>query len=316
MVLGEARSPGAVRVELRRLRAPRAVEQLETETRAFWAERHSRLRIETPLPAIDLMVNGWLPYQALACRLWARSAFYQSGGAFGFRDQLQDALAFLPVDPALAREQILLHAAHQFVEGDVLHWWHPPSGRGLRTRFADDLLWLPYAAAQYIEATGDRAILTERVPFLSARTLRPGEDEAFLAPRRARVAADLYEHCCRALDRSLEVGAHGLPLFGSGDWNDGMNRVGAAGQGESVWVAQFLHAVLADWAPLAEARGERPRAERWRRHAAALRLAIEREGWDGDWYRRAYFDDGTPLGSKGNDACRIDSIVQSWSVNR
>ena len=313
MVLGEARSPGAARVELRRLRSPRAVEQLETETRAFWAERHSRLRIETPLPAIDLMVNGWLPYQALACRLWARSAFYQSGGAFGFRDQLQDALAFLPVDPALAREQILLHAAHQFVEGDVLHWWHPPSGRGLRTRFADDLLWLPYAAAQYIEATGDRAILTERVPFLSARTLRPGEDEAFLAPRRARVAADLYEHCCRALDRSLEVGAHGLPLFGSGDWNDGMNRVGREGRGESVWMAFFLCAVLEAFLPHVRDRSD-PRAERYAGHRSDLAHAAEQAGWDGEWYRRGYYDDGTPLGSRGSDECRIDALVQAWSV--
>ena len=313
MVLGEARSPRDARALARGLREPGAVERLGDETRAFWQERLSRLRIETPLASIDPLVNGWLPYQAMACRLWGRSAFYQSGGAFGFRDQLQDALAFLAVDPALVREQILLHAAHQFVEGDVLHWWHPPGGRGIRTRFADDLLWLPYAAAQYVEATGDHAILTERVPFLRARRLAPGEDEAFLAPRKAREAAVLYEHCCRALDRSLAVGAHGLPLFGTGDWNDGMNRVGREGRGESMWMAFFLCAVLDAFLPHVRERND-PRAERYARHRSDLALAAERAGWDGEWYRRGYYDDGAPLGSRESDECRIDALVQAWSV--
>jgi cyclic beta-1,2-glucan synthetase len=312
-VLGEADSLRGVGAIARSLRRPGAAVRLEEETRAFWEERLGRLRIETPLAAIDPLVNGWLPYQALACRLWGRSAFYQSGGALGFRDQLQDALAFLPVDPPLVRAQILLHAAHQFAEGDVLHWWHPPRDRGLRTRFADDRLWLPYAAAQYVAGTGDEAVLEERVPFLRARALEPGEDEAYLAPRRTGESSVLYEHCCRALDASLAVGAHGLPLFGCGDWNDGMNRVGREGRGESVWMAFFLCAVLDGFLPHVRRRGD-PRAARYERHRADLARAIEDAGWDGEWYRRGYYDDGAPLGSRASDECRIDALVQAWSV--
>ncbi|HEY3217022.1 MAG TPA: glycosyl transferase [Candidatus Eisenbacteria bacterium] len=312
-VLGRVPDTAAARALVGRLRAPGALEASLQETRGWWKSLLARARIETPVESLDRAFNGWVPYQALACRLWGRSAFYQSGGAFGFRDQLQDAGAFVVTEPKLARDQILLHAAHQFVEGDVLHWWHPPSGRGIRTRFVDDRLWLPQATVQYLEATGDDSLLDETVGFRWARALEPGEDEAFLLPEAAEPGS-IYEHCCRALDGSLGVGAHGLPLFGSGDWNDGMNRVGRGGRGESVWMAFFLFSVLAGFVPLCEARGHRGRAARYREHQQRLRAAIESAAWDGEWYRRGYYDDGTPLGSRVNDECQIDALAQAWAV--
>src|SRR5690606_34207887 len=266
--------------------------QLE-DARSSWRALLDGVRIETPSPALDLMVNGWLPYQNLSCRMYGRSAYYQSGGAFGFRDQLQDAAALLYLDPSITRRQILLHAAHQFVEGDVLHWWHPPASKGIRTRFSDDLLWLPYVTAFYIARAGDAAILDEDVRFVTARQLEPGEDEAFVFAHDARESADLYEHCCRALDRSLTRGAHGLPLMGTGDWNDGMNRVGREGSGESVWLGFFLYDILHDFIPLCEARGDIARAARYRTSRHELGEALNDGGWDGEWYRRAYYDDGS-----------------------
>ncbi len=281
----------------------------------FWRDMVTRIQVQTPEPAIDLMLNGWITYQNLGCRIWARSAFYQSGGAFGYRDQLQDAAALVVMRPELTRQQILLHAAQQFVEGDVLHWWHPaPIGRGLRTRFADDLLWLPFVTAHYIRVTGDAAILDEMIPFLTAPLLAPGEDEAYLQPQPSGEVADLYEHCCRTLERSLAVGAHGLPLMGTGDWNDGMNRIGREGRGESVWMGFFLYRILGDFIPLCAARGDDAAVARYSAHQTALAAALETSGWDGAWYRRAYDDDGLALGAADNAECRIDALAQSWAV--
>jgi N,N'-diacetylchitobiose phosphorylase len=314
-LLGECLSEQELGELVTRYRKAGAVQAALEEVTAFWSDLLSRVQVETPSPVIDLMVNGWLLYQNLACRIWARSAFYQSGGAYGYRDQLQDAAALAAIRPELTRAQSLLHAAHQLVEGDVLHWWHPaPMERGLRTRFSDDLLWLPYLVSYYVRSTGDTGVLDEQAPFLSARTLEPGEDEAYLRPEVSGETADLYRHCCRALDRSMTRGTHGLPLMGTGDWNDGMNRVGREGRGESVWLGFFLYRILGDFLPLCEGRGDGERASRYRDYREALQQALEVHGWDGAWYRRAYYDDGTPLGAAGDTECRIDALAQSWAV--
>ena len=312
-VLGEAASAGEARALVERYRASDVAVVLQ-EVRAAWDERLDVVQVTTPDRPLDLMMNRWLLYQTLACRVWARAAFYQAGGAYGFRDQVQDVMALAIADPGVARAHLLRAAARQFTEGDVQHWWHPPGGRGVRTRITDDLLWLPYATRDYVDVTGDDTVLDEVVPFLDGPTLDAGQLESYFEPRVSDERATLFEHCARALDTSLAVGAHGLPLMGTGDWNDGMNEVGAGGKGESVWLGWFLHVVLSEWADVADARGDGKRADRWRDHVHALGESLEREAWDGAWYRRAYFDDGTPLGSASNDACRIDSIAQSWSV--
>jgi cyclic beta-1,2-glucan synthetase len=263
---------------------------------------------------MSIMLNRWLLYQALSCRTWARSAFYQSGGAYGFRDQLQDVAALVVARREIVREHILRAASHQFEEGDVLHWWHPPTGKGVRTRITDDRAWLPLTLIHYLAVTGDEEILDEKIPFLTGEPLAEGEHERFLVPEVSEETGSLYEHCARALDVSLGVGPHGLPLMGTGDWNDGMNRVGEGGRGESVWLAWFLLLTLRGFMGLAGRRGDEARMDRWRAYVDRVEVALEEHGWDGDWYRRAYFDDGTPIGSATNEECRIDSIAQSWAV--
>ncbi|MCC6652017.1 MAG: glycosyl transferase [Candidatus Eisenbacteria bacterium] len=313
-LFGEGESQSHVTSLVGRYGTATEIETALADVIRFWSDLVEGVQVRTPSPGIDLMVNGWLAYQTLSCRIWGRTAYYQSGGAFGFRDQLQDAASLLHLRPDLARAQIVLNARHQFVEGDVLHWWHPPLSKGMRTRFADDLLWLPLLAAYYIQSTGDWSVLDENARFLKAPPLAEGEDEVFLVPEDSGQSADVYEHCCRAIDRSLAVGEHGLPLFGTGDWNDGMNRVGREGRGESVWMGFFLHAILGDFAPVCERRGDHTRAARYARHRDSLRVALNDAGWDGEWYRRAFYDDGALLGSSQSDECRIDGLAQAWSV--
>jgi len=289
------------------------VETSLADSRQTWGSVLGPLQIETPQRSVDLLVNRCLPYQVLACRVWARTAFYQASGAYGYRDQLQDVAALCIARPDLAREHILLSASRQFEEGDVQHWWLPPSGRGLRTRMVDDRLWLPFVTAHYIETTGDAGILETRVPFLRADALKPEQTDAFSKPEPSPDRGTLFEHCARAIEASLATGVHGLPLIGTGDWNDGLNRVGAGGKGESVWMGWFLIKVIGDFAPFAEDRRD-SRVARWRDFARALELALETKAWDGAWYRRAFYDDGTPLGSSVDTECRIDSMAQSWAV--
>jgi cyclic beta-1,2-glucan glucanotransferase len=298
---------------VQRYREPDAVDQALADVRRFWNGLLGTITVSTPDRAMDLVLNRWLLYQTLACRVWGRSAFYQSSGAFGFRDQLQDTLALIASAPHLVRAHLLHAAARQFVEGDVQHWWHEPGGQGVRTRFSDDRLWLVYATVEYIGATGDETVLDEQVHFLTQRLLNPDEHEAYELPSVSGETGSLYEHCVRAIAVSLGTGAHGLPLMGTGDWNDGMNLVGSGGRGESVWLGWFLASILQRFAKLAGQRGDSGHAADYLAHAAALVPAIE-GAWDGDWYRRAYFDDGTPLGSKENAECQIDAIAQSWSV--
>ncbi len=311
--LGEAPTREEARALVTRYREADLGALLREVTTA-WDDVLDTVQVKTPDRAMDILLNRWLLYQTLGCRVWARTGFYQASGAYGFRDQLQDVMALSISAPHVTRAHLLRAAARQFVQGDVQHWWLPPEGQGVRTRISDDRLWLPYATAQYIEVTGDTGVLDEIVPFIDGPALTPEQHESFFKPSVSREKATLFEHGARAIEASLGVGAHGLPLMGTGDWNDGMNRIGAGGSGESVWLGWFLHATLSAFARIADARGENGRASSWRQHAQAIAEALEREAWDGAWYARAYFDDGTPVGVKENDECRIDSIAQSWGV--
>jgi cyclic beta-1,2-glucan synthetase len=314
VLLGAGTNEDDARALIARYSAPGAASSALDEAVKAWNDRLAVITVRTPDPDFDAMFNRWSLYQALSCRMWARSAIYQSSGAYGFRDQLQDCMAFVYATPEVSRAHILRSAAHQFVEGDVQHWWHEPSGRGVRTRFSDDLAWLPFVADHYVNVTGDTGIWDESAHFLTMRQLNPNEHEVYDLPTVSDTTGSLYEHCVRALDRACTTGVHGLPLMGSGDWNDGMNRVGIKGMGESVWLAWFLIATLRRFAAHATTRGDTAVAERCRSRADAYAAAVEREAWDGAWYLRAYYDDGTPLGSSRNDECQMDAIAQSWSV--
>ncbi|HXH30334.1 MAG TPA: protein ndvB, partial [Bacteriovoracaceae bacterium] len=314
VMLGQADSVENARHVILKYRDKDQVQRAYLESRAYWDKTLNVVEITTPAKAMDLLVNKWLLYQTLSCRIWARSAFYQSGGAFGFRDQLQDVMALAHSHPQITRAQILTAAARQFKEGDVQHWWHPPTGRGVRTHFSDDLIWLPFVVTYYVKLTGDYSVLDEVVPFIESPLLLQGQDDSYTHPQLSDESGTILEHCARTLDRSLKVGAHGLPLMGAGDWNDGMSRVGHEGRGESVWVAWFLYDTLTKFIPLCKRAGDANRVDAYQKHLLDLKNAVEKNAWDGDWYRRAYFDDGTPLGSASNEECRIDSISQSWAV--
>ena len=313
-LLGQTGSAEEAGIIAAKYRTPAAAAGALEKVRSMWKEKLSALQVYTPDDSMNMMLNGWLLYQVIACRLWARSAFYQAGGAFGFRDQLQDSMGILNIWPELTRNQILLHASRQFVEGDVQHWWHNETGKGIRTRYSDDLLWLPYVASEYVNHTGDWSILDVGVPFIESERLEGNEDERYDVPWISRESNTVYEHCIRAIDLSLRFGAHGIPLMGSGDWNDGMNTVGNKGRGESVWMGWFLYTVLKKFIPVCIRLEDKKRAGKYTEIASNIVQAIEKEAWDGSWYRRAYFDDGTPMGSVQNSECRIDSIAQSWAV--
>ncbi|MDC8785196.1 GH36-type glycosyl hydrolase domain-containing protein [Roseateles koreensis] len=312
-LLGYGRSPSAALEAADQAGAVAALQRL-TEAKAGWDQLLGATQLSTPDPLFDAMVNRWLLYQTVACRLWAKSAFYQAGGATGFRDQLQDSMALTWAAPEMLRDQIVLCASRQFVEGDVQHWWHAPTGAGVRTHFSDDLLWLPLACAHYVRCTGDAELLAQSVHFLDGAAIPPGAEDAYYTPKQSLSSASVYEHAARTIDRSLAVGEHGLPLMGSGDWNDGMNRVGAEGRGESVWLGWLLCRVVADFSPLAKARGDTERAATWEHAAQAWRKSLSGAGWDGQWFKRAFFDNGEPLGSNSNAEAKIDLIAQAWSV--
>ena len=311
-MLGDAASTAEAQALVTRYRTI-DIDSVLADVAAQWNGLLDAVQVRTPDRAMDLLLNDWLLYQVLGCRLWARTAYYQASGAYGFRDQLQDVMALCVGRPDLAREHLLRAAGRQFAEGDVQHWWLPPAGQGIRTKISDDRIWLAYVASHYVEATGDRAVLDEALPFLDGQAIPDGATDAFFQPSVSEQHVSIYEHCARALDSSLTCGAHGLPLIGTGDWNDGMNAVGEQGRGESSWLGWFLLATIAAFAPHAEQRGEAERAARWRTYADDLRKALE-QAWDGQWYRRGYYDDGAPLGSHESDECRIDTIAQSWSV--
>ena len=312
--LGVGRSPTDVQNLIHRFRRADACRSALEGVWSYWCRTLCAISVDSPDPAVNVMANGWLLYQTIGCRLWARTGFYQSGGAYGFRDQLQDVMALVHAEPGLTRAHLLRAAARQFREGDVQHWWHPPTGRGVRTHSSDDYLWLPYVTCRYVECVSDTGVLDEMIPFLEARPVKPEEEAYYDLPNGSGEFATLYQHCVRAIEHGLIFGGHGLPLIGCGDWNDGMNQVGKEGRGESVWLAFFLYDVLTRFARLARTHNDAAFAERCVTQAQQLQQNIEQHAWDGQWYRRAYFDDGEVLGSQSNAECQIDSLPQSWSV--
>lgn len=283
-------------------------------TKRYWSDLVRTVQVKTPIESMNILLNGWLVYQTIACRIWAKSAFYQSGGAFGFRDQLQDTMGMKFIAPDFMKEQIIKHANHQFIEGDVEHWWHDETQRGIRTKFSDDLLWLPYVTAEYITFTGDTSILEEKIPYITGPILEAEQDENYGHHPESDKIETLYEHCIRAIDRGINLGEHGIPKIGSGDWNDGFSTVGNKGKGESIWLGFFLYEVLNRFLIICEAKQETAKVEEYKKVQENLRKALNTAGWDGRWYRRAYMDSGQILGSMENEECRIDSIAQSWSV--
>ena len=312
--LGAGKNYGEAKETIKRFKGKDVAVQTLDKVRKYWADVTGAIQVETPDNALNIMANGWLLYQTLACRMWARSGFYQSGGAYGFRDQLQDSMAMLYTKPELTRKQILLAASKQFVEGDAMHWWHPPVNRGVRTKCSDDFLWLPFVTARYLSVTGDDSIMQEQVRFIEGRQLGPDEESNYDLPNQSNQVASIYEHCLRAIKHGLRLGEHGLPLIGTGDWNDGMDQVGKHGKGESVWLAFFVYDILNSFIRIAESRDDVATAAMCIAESEKLKDNIDKHAWDGKWYRRAYFDDGTPLGSESNDECKIDAIAQSWSV--
>lgn len=312
--MGVGNSIREVQDLIRRFRHADACRAALHEVWGYWNRTLGAINVDTPDPAVNIMANGWLLYQNLSCRIWGRTGFYQSGGAYGFRDQLQDVMALVHAEPGLTRAHLLRAASRQFREGDVQHWWHPPSGRGVRTHFSDDYLWLPFVTCRYVETVGDSGVLDEIVPFLEGRLVKQAEEAYYDLPNRSDESGTLYQHCVKSIENGLKFGKHGLPLIGCGDWNDGMNQIGEEGRGESVWLAFFLYDVLNKFSAVARSRGDHRFAERCNEQALQLQKNIEANAWDGDWYRRAYFDNGEPLGSKTNEECQIDSLPQSWSI--
>jgi cellobiose phosphorylase len=311
--LGQSKSLNEIYKMKDKYRACAAAEKEFDRVKAHWDGLLGTVQVKTKDRAVDILVNGWLLYQTVSCRIQARAGFYQCGGAYGYRDQLQDSLSLLIADPGILRRQILIACSRQFEEGDVQHWWHPPMGIGVRTRMTDDLLWLPYCTVAYIRGTGDSSILKESVSYIKGPALRDEQQEIMFVPEISERIESVYEHCKKTIDRT-RFGEHGLPLMGGGDWNDGMNEVGMQGKGESVWLAWFLYTVLSDFIPLCHQEGDGAYGRELEQKREALLQSIEENAWDGEWYLRAFYDDGSKLGSKENDECRIDSISQSWSV--